>query len=131
MHSKLTKFLCLQLQFIPDLSRFSSTNRQQTELLKKSNAASISGSFRHVVLYMKFHFAGRNHAFSSHSFTEVARVRVTAGRRIRAARAKTGGDAYPLTLMVAKPITSASASGDSAGGTARKVRSIFLLHPCK
>ena len=49
MHSKLTKFLCLQLQFIPDLSRFSSTNRQQTELLKKSNAASISGSFRHVV----------------------------------------------------------------------------------
>ena len=49
MHSKLTKFLCLQLQFIPDLSRFSSTNRQQTELLKKSNRVSISGSFRHVV----------------------------------------------------------------------------------
>ena len=49
MHSKLTKFLCLQLQFIPDLSRFLSTNCQQTELLKKSNAASISGSFRHVV----------------------------------------------------------------------------------
>ena len=54
MHSKLTKFLCLQLQFIPDLSRFSSTNCQQTELLKKSNAASISGSFRHVVLYIAF-----------------------------------------------------------------------------
>ena len=49
MHSKLTKFLCLQLQFIPDLSRFLSTNCQQTELQKKSNAASISGSFRHVV----------------------------------------------------------------------------------
>ena len=49
MHSKLSKFLCLQLQFIPDLSQFLSTNRQQTELLKKSNAASISGSFRHVV----------------------------------------------------------------------------------
>ena len=50
MHSKLTKFLCLQLQFIPDLSRFLSTNRQQTELLKRANAASISGSFGHVVL---------------------------------------------------------------------------------
>ena len=52
MHSKLTKFLCLQLQFIPDLSRFLSTNRQQTELLKKSNAASISGSFGHVVQHL-------------------------------------------------------------------------------
>ena len=49
MHSKLTKFLCLQLQFIPDLSRFLSTNCQQTELLKKSSAPSISGWFRHVV----------------------------------------------------------------------------------
>ena len=56
MHSKLTKFLCLQLQFIPDLSRFSSTNCQQTELLKKSNAASISGSFRHVVLNIGINF---------------------------------------------------------------------------
>ena len=53
MHSKLTKFLCLQLQFIPDLSRFLSTNRQQTELLKKSSAASISGWFRHVVGYRR------------------------------------------------------------------------------
>ena len=54
MHSKLTKFLCLQLQFIPDLSRFLSTNHQQTELLKKSNATSISGSFWDVVCMQYF-----------------------------------------------------------------------------
>ena len=78
---------------------------------------------------MKFYFAGRNHAFSNHSFTEAAPVRVIAGRRIRAATATTEGDAFPLRLATAAgPITSASASGDSAGGTARKVRSIFLVH---
>ena len=47
------------------------------------------------------------------------------------ATATTKGDAFPLRLTAAKPITSASASGDSAGKTARKVRSVFLVHPCK
>ena len=69
----------------------------------------------------KQYFSGRNPAFSSHSYTEVAQVRVEERRIFVAATIE--DDAFPSKR---RPLiatgTGASANGDSAERTVHKVR---------